>query len=213
MQKSEKEISVEEIKGKLGSAKVVILAEFQGMTVAETNELRKLFRESHISYKVYKNTLMGIAARELGLKGLDSYLSGTTALAVSEKEDISSPAKIVKDFSAKHQRFKIKGGILENRVIDSEGVIKLATMPPKEVLIAMLLGTMQAPVSRLLSILQAPMRNFLVVLKSLADQKEKAGSHISSNESENKQESVPAAILENTSEERPEENQVNQEEN
>lgn len=206
MHKSEKAIAVEEIKGKLSSAKVAILTEFQGMTVAETNELRKLFRESHISYKVYKNTLLGIAARDLGLKGLDNYLVGTTALAVSEKEDISSPAKIVKDFSAKHQRFKIKGGILENRVIDSEGVIKLATMPPKEVLIAMLLGTMQAPVSRLLSILQAPMRNFLVVLKSLADQKEKTGSHIPSNELENKQESIPEAIPDNTSKEQPEEN-------
>jgi large subunit ribosomal protein L10 len=203
--KSDKETSIEEIKERLDSAKIAILTEFQGMTVAETNELRKLFREADISYKVYKNTLMGIAAQELGLSGLDNYLVGTTALAVSEKNDLVAPAKIVKNFSAKHQNFKVKGGILEKKTIDPNGVIQLASMPPKEVLMAMVLGGMQAPISRLLSVLQGNIRNFLFVLKSIAEQKEK-------NSLETKQDNTTEITTESAPEQKSEENQGNQEE-
>lgn len=173
MLKPEKVTAVEEIKENLGSAKIAILTGFQGMTVAEMNELRKQFREADIGYKVYKNTMLKLAAKDLGLSGVDKYLFGTTALAFS-KGDLSTPAKIVKDFSAKHQHFMVKAGIIENRVVDSKGVIELASLPPREILVAMVLRGIQAPISRFLSVLQGPISNLVVVLKGLAEKKEKA---------------------------------------
>ena len=172
MPKQEKIAKVEEIKGKLDSARISILTEFQGLNVAEMTELRKLFRESNVDYKVYKNTLTRLAANELGLSGVDEYLIGTTAVAFSKGDPIA-PAKIVKNFSARHRNFKVKAGVLDNKLIASEDVIALADIPPREVLLAMLMGGMQAPISRLLSVLQGSIRAFACVLKNLAEQKEK----------------------------------------
>jgi len=169
--KQEKIETVEEIKGKLDSAKVAILTRFQGLNVAEMTELRKLFREANVDYKVYKNTLTRIAINQLGVGGIDEYLVGTTALAFSEGDPVV-PAKIVKDFSARHQDFEVKAGILDKKLIDADDVIALADIPPREVLLTMLLGGMQAPISRLLSVLQGPIRDFVHILNNMVKQRE-----------------------------------------
>jgi large subunit ribosomal protein L10 len=170
--KQEKIEAVEEIRGKLDSAKVAILTEFQGLNVAEMTELRKLFREVGVDYKVYKNTLTRLAIEQLGISGLDKYLVGTTALAFS-RDDPVAPAKIIKDFSAKHRNFGVKAGILDKKLIASDDVIALADIPPREVLLAMVAGRMQSPISGLLNVLQGPIRDLAYVLKNLAEQKEK----------------------------------------
>jgi large subunit ribosomal protein L10 len=170
--KPEKVAAVEEIKEKLDSSAVAILTGFQGLSVAEITELRKLFREADVDYKVYKNTLTSLAAKQLDMAGVDEYLVGTTALAIS-REDPVAPAKIVKDFSSKHGHFKVKAGILNKQVIASDKVIALADIPPKEVLLGMVLGGIQAPVSGLLRVLQGPLQSLASVLKNLADQKDK----------------------------------------
>jgi large subunit ribosomal protein L10 len=163
---------VNEIKGKLDLAKVAILTEFQGLNVAEITELRKLFREADVEYKVYKNTLTRLAADQLGLTGIEEYLVGTTALVFSENDPVV-PAKIVKDFVAKHGNFKVKAGILDKKIIPSGDVMALASIPPREILLATLLARMQGPISGLLNVVQAPIRDFVCVLKNLAEQKGK----------------------------------------
>ena len=170
MPKPENIATVEEIKGKLDSAQVAILTEFQGLNVAEITELRKLFREADVDYKVYKNTLTSLAASQLGVAGVDEYLVGTTALAISQDDPVA-PAKIIKDFAAKHQDLKVKAGILNKKVITSDDVVALAGIPPREVLIGMALGGMLAPISGLLRVLQGPIQSLAFVLKNLADQK------------------------------------------
>ena len=170
MPKPEKIATVEEIREKLDSAKIAILTEFQGLNVAEITELRKLFREADVEYKVYKNTLTRLAAHQLGLTDVDEYLVGTTGLAFS-KGDLITSTKIVKDFSAKHPYFRIKAGILDKKMIASDDVVALANTPPKEVLLAMLMSAMQGPVVQLMFVLQSPIRDFIGVLKNLADQK------------------------------------------
>ena len=170
MPKPEKIAAVEEIKEKLNSAKIAILTEFQGLDVAKMTELRKLFREANVEYKVYKNTLTRIAAHQLGITEVDEYLVGTTGLAFS-KDDLIGSTKIVKDFSAKNQHFKVKAGILDNRLIASEDVISLANTPPREVLLAMAMNAMQSPVKQFMQVLQAPIMDFICVLKNLADEK------------------------------------------
>lgn len=169
----EKEAIIEEVKEKISSAKLAILTDFQGLSVAEMTELRKLLRGANIDYKVYKNTLTRLAAEQLGINELEKYLVGPTALAFGKSDDLVTPAKVIKDFSAKHQHLNIKAGILNKKVISSEDVVSLTNIPPKEVLIALVLGGLQAPVSKLLSVLQAPMREFIGVLKSLAEKREK----------------------------------------
>ena len=175
MPKPEKIAVVEEIKEKLDSSAVAILTEFQGLNVAEMTELRKLFREANVDYKVYKNTLTSLAAQQLNVAGVDQYLVGTTALAIS-REDPVTPAKIVKDFSSKHRNFKVKAGILNKEVIVSDDVIALADIPPREVLLGMVLGGIQAPVSGLLRVLQGPIQSLAFALKDLAKQKEEGES-------------------------------------
>jgi len=167
--KPEKIAAVEEIREKLDSAKIAILTEFQGLNVAEMTELRKLFREADVDYKVYKNTLTRLAAHQLGMTGVDEYLVGTTGLAFS-KSDLIASTKIVKDFSNKHRNFRVKAGILDNRVINSDDVIALADTPPREVLLAMLMSAMQGTVVQLIWVIQAPIRNFIFLLKNLSEQ-------------------------------------------
>jgi large subunit ribosomal protein L10 len=172
--KPEKIATVEEIKEKLSSAKIAILTEFQGLNVAEMTELRKLFREADVDYKVYKNTLTRLAAHQLGVSGIDEHLIGTTALAFTE-DDLVASAKIVKDFSAKHRNFRVKAGILDKKLIASDDVIALANIPSREVLLAMVLGGIQSPISALLNVLQATIRDLVYVLKNLAEKKEEKG--------------------------------------
>ncbi|MDQ1327347.1 MAG: large subunit ribosomal protein [Candidatus Poribacteria bacterium] len=169
----EKQAIIDEISDKLGSAKMAILTEFQGLNVAEMTELRKTLRKAEIDYKVYKNTLVGMAAQQLGITGIDKYLVGSTALAIIKKDELASPTKLLKDFSAKHQNLKVKAGILNNKVIAPDGVISLINMPTREVLISMVLGGMKAPMTKLMGVLQAPIRDFMSVLKNLADKMEK----------------------------------------
>ncbi|MGQ9610604.1 MAG: 50S ribosomal protein L10 [bacterium] len=183
MPNPEKATIIDEVKEKINSAKLAILTDFQGMNVAEMTELRKLLRNANVDYKVYKNTLMRLAAKQLGINEIEKYLVGPTALAFGKSDDLVTPAKIIKDFSAKHQHLNIKAGILNKKVISPEDVALLTNIPPKEVLIAMVLGGLQAPVSKLLSVLQAPMREFIGVLKSLAEKREKdSGAKVDSEE-------------------------------
>jgi len=167
----EKQAIIDEIKGKLSSAQIAILTDFQGLKVAEMTELRKLLQKADIDYKVYKNTLIGLAAKELGIIGLDKYLVGPTALAFSKKDDLATPSKVLKDFGAKHQHLKVKAGILSNKAINADDVNALVNLPPKEFIISMVLGGMQAPIMKLLGVLQAPLRDLASVLKNLADKR------------------------------------------
>lgn len=201
MPNPEKATIIEEVKDKLNSAKLAILTDFQGMNVAEMTELRKLLRSANTDYKVYKNTLTRLAAEQLGINELEKYLVGPTALVFGKSDDLVTPAKIIKDFSARHQHLKIKAGILNKKVISPEDVVSLTSLPPKEILIAMVLGGLQAPVSKLLSVLQAPMREFVGVLKSLAEKKEKdSGANVDSEKSLNESSEPPASQEEATNE-------------
>ena len=172
MPKPENVEIVKEITEKLSLAKMAILTEFQGLSVAEMTELRKLFRDADVDYKVYKNTLTRLAAQQLGVTGVDEYLVRTTALALSKGDPIA-PARIVKNFSARHKNLKVKAGILNMELIASDDVMALADMPPRDILIAMVLGGIKSPISRLLSVLQGSVRNLIYVLKGLAEERGK----------------------------------------
>ena len=141
-----KEAKVAEIREKLEKAQAIVLADYQGLTVEEDTALRKTLREAGVEYKVYKNNLVTLAAKELGIEGLDSYLEGPVSIAFGY-EDATAPARVLHTFAKDHKKLELKAGMVEGTLYNKEEVEKLATIPSKEVLIAKLLGSFKAPLS------------------------------------------------------------------
>ncbi|MDP4089751.1 MAG: 50S ribosomal protein L10 [Bacillota bacterium] len=149
-----KESKVAEIREKLEKAQGVVLANYQGLTVEEDTELRKKLREAGVEYKVYKNTLTTIAAREVGLEGLSTYLEGPVSIALSY-DDATVAARVLNDFAKDHKKLELMAGIVDKKVYDADMIKAIATIPSREVLIAQLLGSFKAPLSKLAYLLNA----------------------------------------------------------
>ncbi len=176
---------VEQIRELFESADVILLTDFQGLTVAETNDLRRRLREADVRYKVCKNTLINVVAQERGIEGLAVYLKGNTALATSS--DPAASSKTLLEFREEHAKFKIKGGILGTQVIDAEEVEALQDMPSREVMIARAVGCIGAPLTGLVqvlhqgspitgivNVLSSTIRQITSVLTQVAEQKKEA---------------------------------------
>lgn len=161
---------VEEIKDRLEKIQGAVLTDYRGLNVAEVTELRSKLREAGIEFKVLKNTLTSIAAHQIGLEDLDSYLEGPTAIAFGVDDPVA-PAKILSDFAKAHKALEIKAGILENKVIDADGVKALAELPSREVLLAKVLGAMQSPMYGFAGSLQGLLRNLVYVLDAVREKK------------------------------------------
>lgn len=145
---------VAEIKEKLQNANSVLFVDYSGLKVSEDTELRKAFRENGVEYKVYKNRLMLRALEEAGFTGFDpKEFEGTTAVAFSTDE--VAPARIFCQKQKAFNKMDVKFGFVNGELFGKEQIISLSKIPSKEVLIAMLLGTLNAPVSALARALNA----------------------------------------------------------
>jgi large subunit ribosomal protein L10 len=169
--REEKAQLVAEIKEKLSNSSSAVLVDYRGLTVEEVTQLRKEFREKGVDYKVYKNTLTEIAAKELGLDALVPFLKGPTAIAFGVK-DPAAPAKILTDNIKKLKKMEFKAGVVEGTVIDVNGIKALAELPSREELIAKMLGSMNAPISGLVTVLGGTVRSLLYALNAVKEQKE-----------------------------------------
>lgn len=170
--KAQKTAMLNEIKEKMSSSQVTILADIKGIPVAKITDLRSRLRKAGSEMKVAKNTIAGIAANEVGVEGLEEYLKGPTVFTFGI-EDPVAPAKILSEFSKEiKQGLTIKAGVLEGKVIDAEGVKALADLPSREVLLAKVLGGMQAPMYGFASVLAANLRNLVYVVDQVRQQKE-----------------------------------------
>ena len=145
---------VESIKSELKDANSIVFVDYRGISVAEDTAMRKEFRENNVKYKVFKNRLLVRALNDLNITGYDATMfEGTTAVAYSTDE--VAPAKIFCNHQKKINKMAVKFGIVNGQIIDKAQVEDLAKIPCKEVLIAMLLGTLNAPVSALARALNA----------------------------------------------------------
>lgn len=171
----EKQSIVSELKGKISASKGAVLTSYRGLTVAQDTQLRRKLREGGVEYRVVKNTMTRIAAQELGIEGLDVYLEGPTALAISESDPVA-PARIISDFikENKLKTLEVKAGLLEGKVIDAEGVKALAELPSREVLLSRALAGMQSPIVGFVNVLQGSIRKFVYALEAVRKQKESA---------------------------------------
>lgn len=172
MPTAQKAASVAEIKERFSGAASVIMADYRGLTVKEMQALRTKLREVGSDIKVYKNSLTEIALRELALPEMDAYLAGPTAFVFSD--DPVAPAKAVMDFAKEHKALEVKGGFVENRVVDEAAVKAIASLPSREQLVAKLLGTMLNPMGNLVRVLNGPTAAFARALNAIAEQKQAA---------------------------------------
>ncbi len=133
---------------KVQKAQSVVIFDYRGISVAEDTALRAEMRKENVEYVVIKNH---IVARACEASGIDSkiaeMLKGPSAFAFGY-EDLAAPARILKSFVKKSKKCEIKGGIVENDVLDAKGMEAIADMPSREVLIARMLGSMMSPISK-----------------------------------------------------------------
>ena len=147
---SEKQAMVAQLAEKMKNATSGVLVDYKGITVEEDTKLRSELRKANVEYTVVKNTLVRFAANQIGFEELDGVLHGTTAMAVSV-DDPTAPARLLAEFAKSHD----KAGFLEGKVVDVATVESLAAIPPKDILLSTVLGTMMAPVAALARVLQA----------------------------------------------------------
>lgn len=170
---SAKKQVVESLTEKLKNAKSVVLADYRGLTVAQDTEFRSALRKANVEYLVVKNTLLSFAAKENGLDDLVPHLSGPTSMAISY-DDLVAPAKVLVEYSKKFEKLELKTGVVEGSIIDLSQVTALAELPPKEVLIAQMLGSMNAPITGFVTVLNGTIRSLAIALNAIAEQKAQA---------------------------------------
>ncbi len=150
----EKKAKVEELAQKLKEAKSVVLADYRGLTVEQDTRLRKALREANVEYKVMKNTIIDFASKSSALEGLEKYLNGPTAIAISTTDPVA-PSKILSKYAKDFEKLEIKGGMVEGNIIDEKGVKELASTPSREELLAKFIGSLQSPLYGLAAALNA----------------------------------------------------------
>ena len=157
----QKQAYVEQLAEKLNSSVAGVVVSYKGISVADDTMLRRKMREAGVEYSVVKNTMLRRAAEKVGLNELDSVLEGSTALAVSAGDHVAA-AKILCEYAEKNKSFEIKAGFVEGKVINKAEVEELAKMPPKEVLVAKVLGGLNAPITGFVGVLHANLRGLVV---------------------------------------------------
>lgn len=165
MNTAEKKTMIEGLKTSLASAQSLILADFRGMTVENDNKLRREFRALGCEYRVVKNTLLGKAVAGTPMEVLEPLLVGPTAIAFST-EDPAVAAKVAAKVAKNEKKFVIKGGYVDGRLLDKNGVELLSLLPGKDEARAMLLATMIAVPQNFLRLLSAAPQNFVYLLSA-----------------------------------------------
>ena len=159
---NQKKKEVEELAEKFKKAKLVLLTDYKGINVEDVTNLRAELRKANSEYTVIKNNITKRALAEAGIEGLEDKLVGPTAVIMSN-EDYLEPLKAIYNYSKDNEFYKIKGGIIEGKVVPVEELITLAKLPSRETLIAQLAGALLGNISKL-----------AVALNEVAKQKENA---------------------------------------
>jgi large subunit ribosomal protein L7/L12 len=177
MKRQDKATAVAELSEKFSRARLAIVTECAGLPVNQVTELRKQLRGAKAEYKVMKNTLAIRASEGTTLAGLRTHLKGPTGVVIGYDDPVL-PAKILKDFIAaekRDQKIRIMLGVLEGKVVQPAELAAVATLPKKEVLIAMLLSAMQGPIRAVVYTLNAVLTKFVRVIAAIQDKRKGEG--------------------------------------
>lgn len=167
---TKKEI-VQQIEQKIDNAQLVVFTDYRGLTVEEMTELRNRLRVSGVEYRVMKNSMVEFALKNKGLDVIVPYLGGPNAILFSE-EDLVGPLKSLYDFMKLTKKMEVKVGLLNGELIYADQVKDLSELPSREVLVAKVLGTMQAPITSLVYVLNANLSGLARAIEQIRLQKE-----------------------------------------
>ena len=168
MLRKEKENIIQDLAKDMSRSAIIITTDYRGVPAKEMVLLRQKLREVGVEYRVAKNTLTRFAADKAGKKQLETLLTGPLAL-VFGYDDIVKPAQALRGhIRATGSILKITGGIFGDTLLSADDVINLSTIPPREVLIAQILGLLQSPLQGVYNVLRAPLHSFLYLLQARA---------------------------------------------
>ena len=145
---NQKKKEVTELANKMKEAKIILLTDYRGINVSDVTGLRAELRKSNSEYKVIKNNITRRALAEAGIEGLENLLEGPTAV-IMNNEDYLETAKAIYNYSKDNEFYKIKGGVIDGKVMTTEELITLAKLPSRETLISMLAGALLGNISKL----------------------------------------------------------------
>jgi large subunit ribosomal protein L10 len=171
--RTEKAAVVAEVREKFAASNSVIVTEYRGLTVGALANLRRALRPLGAEYKVYKNTLVKIAARDGEMAAVDSMVGGPVAIAFVNGE-VSAVAKALRDFAKENTALKLMGAVVDGKAVDAKGVKALADLPSRDVMLAKFAGLLKAPMSNTAYLLSALPRKAAYGLKALVEQKQAA---------------------------------------
>jgi large subunit ribosomal protein L10 len=170
--RAEKESMAAEMRTKVKASGFVIVADYKGLSVSKTQELKRRLRGAHASMQVVKNRVFKHVAKDIGYSKLDSAMAGPSALVLGQ--DVVGVAKILRDFIKENEKPVIKNGMLQGSLLTPDDVKALAALPSREQLLSIMVGTLAAPMSGLVGVLQAKVASLLYVLKAIEEKKAKA---------------------------------------
>lgn len=165
--RADKVAVVTEVGERLDAAEAAVLTEYRGLNVAAMAELRAALRSAGGTYKIYKNTLVRIAARERGLE-IDDLLTGPTAIAFVDG-DVAGVAKAIRDYAKTNPALVVKGGLLGSAVVGADDITALADLPSRDQLLSEIAGLFAAPMQQMAGLLDAVPRSFAYALNALID--------------------------------------------
>ena len=171
MNREQKTAVITELAERLSQASLGVVTEYRGLTVAQLNKLRRELQGAGASYRVSKNTLTRRAIKETAFAKLDELLKGPTGLVTTGKDPVAV-AKILVRFAEQNDTLKISGAVLDGQPLPATGLSALAKLPSREVLLAQLLGLLQAPASQLLRTIQEPGASLVRLLGAVEKSKQ-----------------------------------------
>jgi len=175
LNREQKAERVAELRKRLDRSGLTVLTDFTGLDVEEITELRARMKKVQGEYQVAKNTLIRLAVKETPAEGLADHLVGPNGLALAY-DDVAALAKALNEFTKEKKKLTVKVGLLEGQVISAEEIKTLANLPGREVLLAQMLGALNAVPTKLVNVLAAVPRNLLGVLTAIKDQKAEAAA-------------------------------------
>ena len=170
MERTEKQQEIESLKAAWADVVNAYFVDYRGLTVEQVSEFRKKVRETDASYRVVKNRLAAIAARETPLRALEKHFGGMTGVAWNDEDPVSL-AKVIHE-TAKTTSLTFKAGLVDGSPITADELETITSLPTRPELISIFAGMLKQPISKFASLLLAPMRDFAAVLKQVAEKKE-----------------------------------------
>jgi len=161
---------VDDLRKKIDSASVLAVSDYRGISVKQVTELRRKLRPEESEFRIIKNTLLRRAFESAGYEKLSEHLQGPIGLLLGYKDPVG-PLKALVDFMEEAEKGEIKAGMVEKTLVDQKGIAELAKLPPKEVLIAKVVGGFQAPIYGLVNCLQGNLRNLVYALNAIREKK------------------------------------------